>query len=535
MNQHSYHRLLKLLIGAVLVFSAFAANAQSGDPVTIKSVDNYGGNSNVTTNKPNATVTVTELDADKKPVRSWTGTTDGEGKITIPAGSNLSAPYLRARTADPKMAEFVLPTSVGQNEPFMFAATGVVEGEVVSVQTVEGEVVATKKADKHGRVFLATGLAAGSYLLSAGDGRSNRVGTIQVSPSNFGNSVDPVGPLSINLDSPAIDMSKFGTIEGNFPNLSSLDLDDFVSTRTVPILAATQRQIVFDRPANLGVKPGDMTLTVRDTATGQSATADVVFYSASAKLTNVKVPSGSQTHLVVTVLPKELEGDVSATILGGPVAFANGEGAMTLTTSGGQADFALQSQPGSAGKFDVSWSFNPTELLSKFWDPFRKIWEPARRGLKTHVWDPLIKKLNELDWTPPKGGGGAKKDDPPKKEDPPKVDEKKPDPPRKGGDTKALPPKWEPFQDKDDKGNVTREGMKKSESKDGVDTTIEIYAEGNTTVKKTVTVKGDVKTEVTEKSSKADSNGKKTETTETVISEKIDGKWVEKSRKTVTK
>ena len=69
---------------------------------------------------------------------------------------------------------FVVPTEVGEKEPFTFAATGVVEGEVISVKTLDGEVVETKKADKHGRVFLAAGLAAGAYLLSASGGKSHR-------------------------------------------------------------------------------------------------------------------------------------------------------------------------------------------------------------------------------------------------------------------------------------------------------------------------------------------------------------------------
>ena len=529
MSQQRNASVLKFLLGALLLFSAWAASAQSGDPVTIKSVDNYAGNSNVYTDKPNATVTVIELDADKKPVRSWTGTTDSEGKITIPAGSNLSTLYLKARTADPKMAEFVLPTEIGQNMPFMFSATGVVEGEVISVKTVAGEVVATNKADKHGRVFLAAGLAAGSYLLTAGDGRSDRIGSVHIDPRKLAPNSNTIRPLSIDPDFSAIDITKFGTLDGNFPNLGSLELDDFITTRSPQIRAATPSQIVFDRPADLGVIPGERTLTVRDTQTGQSATTEVVFYSAEAQLTQVRVPSGAETHLLVTVLPKELEGNVSAMILGGPVSFTNGEGAMTIPTSGGQVDFRLQSKPGSAGKFNVSWMFTPSEWISKVWDPIKKVWEPFRRGLKSHVWDPLKKKLKELDWGPPKGDGGAKK------EDPPKVEEKEPEPPRKGGDTKPLPPKWEPFKEVNDKGDVIREGMRKSEVIDGVETTTEVYTDGDTTAKKVITVKGDVKTEVTEKSSRPDSNGKKVETTETVISKKIGGKWVEKSRKTTTK
>src|SRR5688572_1893242 len=66
---------------------------------------------------------------------------------------------------------FVVPSEVGDKEPFTFATSGgVVEGEVISIQTVEGEVVATKKTDKFGRIFLATGLATGSYLLTRGAG-----------------------------------------------------------------------------------------------------------------------------------------------------------------------------------------------------------------------------------------------------------------------------------------------------------------------------------------------------------------------------
>ena len=100
-----YGRPLALLLGALLFIAAHA-------DVTIKSVDNYAGNSNVYTSSLNTTIKVIELDADKKPVRSWTGTTDGEGKLTIPAGHNLSLPYLRAENADPRSAEFADPSSV---------------------------------------------------------------------------------------------------------------------------------------------------------------------------------------------------------------------------------------------------------------------------------------------------------------------------------------------------------------------------------------------------------------------------------------
>ena len=352
-------RLRPLLLLATLVLSLTAA-AQSTSSVEIKSVDNHAGNSNVYTDQPNATVTVTELDADKKPVRSWTGTTDADGKITIPAGSNLSKPYLRATKADPKMAEFVLPTDVRSKEPFMFSATGVVEGEVVNVQTVEGEVVATKKADKFGRVFLAAGLASGSYLITSTRHNATKVGTVNVSKVKF-DVADIKGLLSLN-DTAPIDMSKFGVIGGCFANPASIDLDDFESRRSLFVLAANTRNLVFDKPADLGIKPGTHTLTVEDKATGARKSCSLVMYAVSASLTNVTVLSGSETHLVVSIEPKTLAGTVEAHILGGPVAFSNGGNAMTSDVTNGTANFRMQSNPGSTGQFQVSWQFKPNHF-----------------------------------------------------------------------------------------------------------------------------------------------------------------------------
>ncbi|MEX2242983.1 MAG: hypothetical protein WD716_03955 [Fimbriimonadaceae bacterium] len=357
MKQTVSDRIRPLLLTATLFLSLTTA-AQTTTSVEIKSVDNYAGNSNVTTNAPNATVTVTELDADKKPVRSWTGTTDAEGKITVPAGSNLSKPFLRATKADPKMAEFVLPPDLRINEPFMFAATGVVEGEVVSVQTVEGEVVATKKADKFGRVFLAAGLASGSYLITSTRHNATKVGTVNVSKVKF-DVADVKGLLSLDNDTGAIDFTKWGVIDGNFPNPDLLELDDFESRRSLNVLAASTRTLLFDKPADLGIKPGTYTVTVEDTASHTRKSCSLVMYDARASLTQVKVLSGSETHLVVSIEPKTLAGTVEAQILGGPVAFSNGGNTMTMAVENGTADFRMQSNPGSTGQFQVSWQFKP--------------------------------------------------------------------------------------------------------------------------------------------------------------------------------
>jgi hypothetical protein len=90
----------KSLAGLLVLTFLIAGLASAPSPVqaddcVIKSVDNYAGYSNVYTNKKDTCVKITELDHNKNPVRSWTGRTDSSGKITIPAGHNLSKPYLR--------------------------------------------------------------------------------------------------------------------------------------------------------------------------------------------------------------------------------------------------------------------------------------------------------------------------------------------------------------------------------------------------------------------------------------------------------
>src|SRR5512134_712057 len=90
-----------------------------------------------------------------------------------------------------KVEGFVIPSSVQANEPFTFASQGSVEGEVVDIKTVEGEVVTTKKTDRFGRVFLTGGLAAGSYVLSAAKSRSQSQFQVKPgAPANSSNALD---------------------------------------------------------------------------------------------------------------------------------------------------------------------------------------------------------------------------------------------------------------------------------------------------------------------------------------------------------
>jgi hypothetical protein len=400
---------------------------------------------------------------------------------------------------------FVLPSEVAANEPFLFAATGTVEGTVVDVKTVEGEVVASRPTDKHGRVFLGAGLAAGSYILAVPSNGNYRPERLTVSPSVK----TPRTALSLEDTPTAIDFTKFGRVEGNFPNPMSIDLDDFVSTRTL-ILAATPSEIVFDSPSALGVKPGLHKLTVRDTQTGVSATTAVIVYSAKAQLTQEKVLSGTQTHLVVTVEPKELEGTVSASINNGPVEFTSGGNTATMGLTGGRADFPLLAKPGQQGPFGVDWEFRPKDLIVD-------AAELLNKGIKK-LGDLTIALLKKL--PPTKPLGDTKPQEPPKKDEPKNDEPKKDDPPKKGGDTKATDNGWTPF--KDDDGRTGKFEIK--DDGKGSRRVVKIYDDGGSSISTTITGEKRQKTTTDTTTGKP---GDKTIVEEVVDYKKNDkGEWV---------
>lgn len=108
------------------------------------------------------------------------------------------------------------------------------------------------------------------------------------------------------------------------------------------------------------------------------------------------------------------------------------------------------------------------------------------------------------------------------------------------GDTKSLPPAFEPFTETDDSGRK-KTGVRKVEYVDGVRREITIYVDGSTSIKTTTVEKDpktkvDVKTEKTETTTPHDrSVGHKTEVVETVRYKKDRDKWVKDSGERTTK
>ena len=366
--------LNRLVIATIMLMAAIPAAIQAaplGD-VEISSVDDYVGGSRVSTDRPNTEIKIVELDKNRKPVRSWTGKTDSEGRLTLPRVHALSKTYLQAETSASGDNDFIAPTKLESSMPFTFAATGVVEGEVISIQTVEGEVVAAKKADKLGRVFLPAGLASGSYLLTASHGKNTSVGTLDVQIKPPSVPLPPSESLWLADKLPAFNMNEnvrlFGAnINPNaselFANCRTLLVSD--EMRSVPILACTSNEIVLSKLSNFGIKPGGLFVEVLDTQSGEAAISNpTVAYTAIGKLTHRTVPSGTETHLVVNVQPSTLSGTIRAKVVVGPVRFSNGGSEMAMPLTNGVADFQINTKPESIGTFNISWNLDAPWLFN---------------------------------------------------------------------------------------------------------------------------------------------------------------------------
>lgn len=246
---------------------------------------------------------------------------------------------------------FVVPSSVHANEPFTFAAQGSVEGEVVEIKTVEGEVVATKKTDKLGRVFLQTGLLAGNYLLSS---RGKASSTIQVQVPNS----PPDSSRALSFQMPKfVDQATGLQLTGTGFSGNAAELRVVSGKASVPVLASTPREMKTGPLTNL--KPGAHRPDVVNQATGERVTGnELVVYRVQTVLARKKLVQGEATYLEFTVLPKELQAEISARIISGPVHFADGGNTAHLSVKNGSGKVPLVADPAGSGKFSLSWEMS---------------------------------------------------------------------------------------------------------------------------------------------------------------------------------
>jgi len=303
-------------------------------------LENGAGSCTVQTDLKDCRITVVQIDAGKNPVRSRTAQTDSNGRAVLPSQEKLGAKQVEVRRLN--LPDLVAPSNIVEGEVVMVAMPRAADGEVISIKTVEGEVVATKKADRLGRVLLPISLAAGAYLLSREGGGKNCPLNVQsqTGPLNSSGWADADQPLRL-------------------PNTGSGAATAVLHNIEIPVLAKSPRQLVVATPADYGADAGTQSVTLKD-ADGQPVAAQTIsMYHLQGVLNRQKLMTGEAARLEFRLEPSTLKGSLTVGVLSGPVRLPNGGQTQALTLSNGGASIAVQSIPGQTGPFQLSWAFTP--------------------------------------------------------------------------------------------------------------------------------------------------------------------------------
>jgi hypothetical protein len=266
------------------------------------------------------------------------------------------------RAAEKNTVEgLVVPDNISAQQPFSFAVSQTIEGEVVDIKTIHGEVVQHASADKYGRIFLAAGLPAGAYLISAGS-HGQRIGNLEIKPQV----VEALQHISqtMRVENPpqTLKLSEPFSLSGHGfgPNFAGTQVSLTASgdTESPIVLAATEDQLKLAPVRQL--QPGLTELRITDRVTGERAEYQhVLLYDIQAHLEKRKLISGGdQTLLVVKTLPEDLPMRVRTTVVSGPVDFGGGEKETDSVTSNGQAVFPVHAEQ-SSGPFQLTWQLAP--------------------------------------------------------------------------------------------------------------------------------------------------------------------------------
>jgi hypothetical protein len=259
----------------------------------------------------------------------------------------------------------VIPDTIYDRQPFTFAVlpdikdANKVEGEVISVQTVDGVVVQKSSPDKYGRVFLPAGLAAGAYVITRGD-HSKPLGQVAIHPRSPDTETHETQPKQTLKPPPPAKIDDPFMLYGHgfSPDFRDMHISLAGCGPVQPplVLAATEDQLKL---APLQLKPGACQVRVTNQANGQSTDAlPLLFYDIQGRMERRKLVSGEQTELVVTVKPEALPLKVKATVVSGPVDFGGGRKETESVASGGKAVFPVHAEHGG-GPFELSWELVP--------------------------------------------------------------------------------------------------------------------------------------------------------------------------------
>jgi hypothetical protein len=263
----------------------------------------------------------------------------------------------------------VLPDNVHDRQPFSFAAPQAAEGTVVSVSSLDGVVVDSHRTDKHGRVFLSAGLAAGTYLISRSGGGSDKteIGKIEVHtpPTDALQRSWEHPPQQVQIDNPPQSVRVGDPLwlsgHGFSPNCADMQASLFASgqTHTANVLAATEDQLKLAPITEM--KPGPAELKITNLATHQSTPSQpLFFYDLQAHLQQNKLKRGQQTTMVLEALPANTKMQVHASI-SGQATFSGGRTEMDAVIDHGRLTVPVEADRG-AGNFHIDFEGQPEEL-----------------------------------------------------------------------------------------------------------------------------------------------------------------------------
>jgi len=238
-------------------------------------------------------------DSKPKGVRSGIGST-GMGSTD---SATLTGTVTLEMKTDKGSVRVILPDDIRAGDTItgtvsMSAPGNIVEGEVVQIKTVEGEVVATKKIDPSGNTPLTFSVPPGasSLVLSCtGKHIKDAIITVKSSPSTGTVPTQPGSFTPPRLGQTGRDISIPGNFDGNAANTSVN-----VGGKQLPVIAESPRKAVVQIPADTPTGPGN--ITIKENGPGNnSQTAPFNVVSLQMNADKLNLMKGEKTNLHVSV------------------------------------------------------------------------------------------------------------------------------------------------------------------------------------------------------------------------------------------
>lgn len=192
----------------------------------------------------------------------------------------------------------------------VFYTTGVVEGEVVEVKTVGGEVVSVKNSGPDNKVLkfvVPAGMPSVPFLLKSASGKHIGTAVLNVNDKFSGNVPTQFGPITKNGAFTSADLNftppRLGqtgrpiSIPGNFDgNAGTTGVT--IGGRRVPVIAESPRKSIVQIPSDTPVGPGQLTISEGN---GKPQTSKFNVASVELKADKLNLMKGEKTSLHVSV------------------------------------------------------------------------------------------------------------------------------------------------------------------------------------------------------------------------------------------